>query len=308
MSKECVKCGYIRQAADDAPDYECPKCGVIYAKAEAALANGTLVTSRLRARVVQPDPETIPSKLVDNPASLIGSSGDEDLSPIASVEYSEEVAVPPFSKVLGIIGSLVLFLGVFAPIIRLPIVGSMNYFRNGAGDGVILIAMAILSLFFVFRNQPAKLFWTASASIATLTFTFVYFNWKMHEMKSEMDKSLAGNPFRGLAELAQNSIQIEWGWIVLVLGAGLLFMSALTHKFQIYSFDELLRVVSPRHGSAESPMQHGGSTSVPSSSKSASTVTGGPSVADELMKLNELLKVGAISSEEFNQLKAKLLK
>ena len=35
MSKTCVKCGYIRQATDRAPDYECPKCGVIYAKAEA---------------------------------------------------------------------------------------------------------------------------------------------------------------------------------------------------------------------------------------------------------------------------------
>ncbi len=42
MSKECVKCGYVRQTKDTAADYECPKCGVIYAKAEAALANGTL--------------------------------------------------------------------------------------------------------------------------------------------------------------------------------------------------------------------------------------------------------------------------
>lgn len=38
MAKTCVKCGYERQPTDTAPDYECPKCGVIYAKAEAALA------------------------------------------------------------------------------------------------------------------------------------------------------------------------------------------------------------------------------------------------------------------------------
>ena len=37
MSKTCVKCGYVRQAGDAAPDYECPKCGVIYAKAEAMM-------------------------------------------------------------------------------------------------------------------------------------------------------------------------------------------------------------------------------------------------------------------------------
>lgn len=30
--KTCPKCSYIRQATDTAPDYECPKCGIIYAK------------------------------------------------------------------------------------------------------------------------------------------------------------------------------------------------------------------------------------------------------------------------------------
>ena len=33
----CVKCGYVRQPADSAPDYECPRCGVVYAKAEVAM-------------------------------------------------------------------------------------------------------------------------------------------------------------------------------------------------------------------------------------------------------------------------------
>ena len=309
MSKECVKCGYVRQTTDTAPDYECPKCGVIYSKAEAALANGTLVPSRSRAKVIHPEPETIPSKLEDDPVSLIDGGDNKDVEPTSSIEYSEENAAPTFSKMLGIIGSLVLFLGVFAPIVKIPILGSMNYFRNGSGDGVILIAMAIISLVFVFRGQLEKLLWTASVSLATLTFTFLYFNWKMHQIGSEMDKSLAGNPFRGMAgELAKNSIQIEWGWIVLIFGSGLLFMSALTYKFQIYSFGELLNGVSRKSGSVGSLTLHGGVTRSPSPKKSASTMTGNPSIADELLKLKELLKAGVISSDEFNRLKAKLLK
>lgn len=34
MGKKCIKCGYERQPSDTAPDYECPKCGIVYAKAE----------------------------------------------------------------------------------------------------------------------------------------------------------------------------------------------------------------------------------------------------------------------------------
>lgn len=29
---KCPKCGYIRKPEDTSPDYECPRCGVIYAK------------------------------------------------------------------------------------------------------------------------------------------------------------------------------------------------------------------------------------------------------------------------------------
>lgn len=32
MSVTCPKCGYVRQPGDRAPDYECPRCGVVYAK------------------------------------------------------------------------------------------------------------------------------------------------------------------------------------------------------------------------------------------------------------------------------------
>lgn len=35
MQKKCLKCDYVRTAADISPEYECPHCGAIYAKVEA---------------------------------------------------------------------------------------------------------------------------------------------------------------------------------------------------------------------------------------------------------------------------------
>jgi uncharacterized Tic20 family protein len=32
LGKPCPKCAYVRTAADTAPDYQCPKCDVVYAK------------------------------------------------------------------------------------------------------------------------------------------------------------------------------------------------------------------------------------------------------------------------------------
>ncbi len=37
MGKKCLKCGYVRMPTDTYPDYECPKCGAVYAKVEKRL-------------------------------------------------------------------------------------------------------------------------------------------------------------------------------------------------------------------------------------------------------------------------------
>ena len=45
MTKKCPKCGYQRVPSDSSPEYECPKCGVIYAKFKAegvGLAKSTI--------------------------------------------------------------------------------------------------------------------------------------------------------------------------------------------------------------------------------------------------------------------------
>jgi len=43
MGKKCLKCGYVRRATDVAPEYECPSCGAVYAKVEAAFRNSPTI-------------------------------------------------------------------------------------------------------------------------------------------------------------------------------------------------------------------------------------------------------------------------
>ena len=45
-------------------------------------------------------------------------------------------------------------------------------------------------------------------------------------MKSQMESELAGNPFRGLADMAMQSVQLQWGWALLIVGAGLVIAGA----------------------------------------------------------------------------------
>ena len=61
-------------------------------------------------------------------------------------------------QLLGLIGSIVLFIGVFTPIVSVPIMGNMNYFQNGQVDGTIVLIFAVISLVLVLAKK-FKGFW-----------------------------------------------------------------------------------------------------------------------------------------------------
>lgn len=115
---------------------------------------------------------------------------------------------------LALGGAALLALGAFVPLMSVPIIGSINYFMNGKGDGTIILALAaVIGLAALFERYTPVLV-AACASLLLITYTFVTMQAKLAEMQTEM----GDNP---LAGLVQASIQMQWGWLVLVLGAGL---------------------------------------------------------------------------------------
>ena len=129
-------------------------------------------------------------------------------------------------QLLGLIGSAILFVGVFAPIISIPIMGNMNYFQNGKGDGVIVLVLAVISFILVLLKKFKGLWFTGLGSMAIMTFTFINFQMALNNTRTQMETELTGNPFRGIADMAMQSVQIQWGWALLIIGVVLLIASA----------------------------------------------------------------------------------
>ena len=130
-------------------------------------------------------------------------------------------------ELLAVLGSIVLLVGVFTPIVSVPIVGSLNYFQNGKGDGIFILALAAISLVLAVTSHYEGLWLTGGGSLAVLTFTFVQFQLMRHEIVSAMDKDLADNPFAGLARSAVDAVQIQWGWALLLVGVGMVLAGAV---------------------------------------------------------------------------------
>lgn len=129
-------------------------------------------------------------------------------------------------QLIGIFGAILLIVGVFSPIVHIPIRGSITYIHNGKGDGVFILFFAALSLYYLLKERYVSVRWTGFASLGLLLFTFINFQIKISEMQTELNKDLSSNPFKGIANLAMQNIYIEWGFAVVLAGSALLILSS----------------------------------------------------------------------------------
>lgn len=89
-----------------------------------------------------------------------------------------------------------------------------------------MLVLAVTSLVLALTKNHKWMWITGISSLGAILFTFIDFQSRMSEIKSELDSTLAGNPFRGIADMALQSVQLQWGWALLVIGSGLIVASA----------------------------------------------------------------------------------
>lgn len=148
---------------------------------------------------------------------------------------------------LGYIGAGLMGFGVFTPILSLPIVGSITYFNNGKGDGVVLLLLSLVGAYMIYCNQSKV---TLTIGLVS-TLLVVYTSWNVmnaiSEAKKQLESELEGNLFSGLASGLMGTVQMQWGWIFLYVGAIALTLSGylslkgqaeLTQDFAIGAGDE----------------------------------------------------------------------
>lgn len=135
------------------------------------------------------------------------------------------------NKNFAFAGAALLFVGLFMPIVSLPIVGNVNLFNNGSNITAIGIAvLAGIALALAVKDRLRDLIWPGAAAAAVLAYVFVRLQYGMMQMREQVSSQLQDNPFAGLAQAALGSVQLQWGWLVLGAGAGLLLYAGFSAR------------------------------------------------------------------------------
>ena len=118
------------------------------------------------------------------------------------------------------IGAGLLIIGCFAPLARMPIVGTLTYIQ---GDGKLVIAAAVLALVI------AALRWYRLLLLISLAVfgLILYDGIKVYVGIEQAKQQLSGNMF---GALMVGGISMDWGWIVLLAGVVVLGYAGLKRE------------------------------------------------------------------------------
>ncbi|MCK4850671.1 MAG: hypothetical protein KAT11_04925 [Phycisphaerae bacterium] len=123
--------------------------------------------------------------------------------------------------VLAAIAAFVIVVGVFLPVVKVPIIGSMNYFQNGQGDGVFVIILALIAVLLILNGK--RLLNLAPAVLITIILS--YFLYNIRHSVAEMKQVADDNIFGGLAAAMADTVQIQFGWFLMLFGNVMLYVA-----------------------------------------------------------------------------------
>ena len=130
------------------------------------------------------------------------------------------------SMVLGLMGAFIMIVGIFAPVVSVPILGEVNYFNHGKGDGVIIAILGIVSIVLVLIRQYVWLAASGGVSLLVLGYTAISMNKYVDSLKTEVSISKTHEAFQGVANSLIDQVTFEWGFALLFVASLMLFISA----------------------------------------------------------------------------------
>lgn len=121
-------------------------------------------------------------------------------------------------KNIQLLGWGLVVVGSFLPLVKIPIIGSWNYWDADHTLAIICWAISALALVGILFNK------TKMVRVSALLL-LVLFGFTLGAIKFKSSDYFRFIPFNGLKELAAGTIKFGWGWLVEFLGTLILLFS-----------------------------------------------------------------------------------
>jgi hypothetical protein len=135
-------------------------------------------------------------------------------------------------QIAGIVGAALLVIGLFLPIVNVPLMGDRNFFEVGNFNGALdyslngiaygVIALAVASMLLAFLNYCSGLRITGLIAIGVFALTLKQFN----DLSKNLHDNEVSNFIMNVTGTTVDENNLRFGWIVLFTGAVTLIVAS----------------------------------------------------------------------------------
>lgn len=118
-------------------------------------------------------------------------------------------------KLQAVTGVLLLTAGGLCPLIRVPIMGTWNYFGIDPFLGGVYYCFVLLAVWAIWKNKPGMIRFAGWAALVWVMLSLAAVWFKSHDLFGFIH-------FRKLINLAAGMVKYKWGWLVIIAGSGVL--------------------------------------------------------------------------------------
>lgn len=123
-----------------------------------------------------------------------------------------------FQKIAAVVGSLLLLVAPFAPFISAPIFGRITLFQQGKGDGVVLMAVALIAGIFSVFGRYGFLWVSGALGLFEIGNLFYFFYRRLPEATENYRSQTKDSVFGSIGNMTLSGVDPDWGVMVLLLG------------------------------------------------------------------------------------------
>ena len=123
---------------------------------------------------------------------------------------------------VAIIGGLFMAVGVFMPLISIPIFRDDSYFKLSPGGAAIILALGGLSILVALLGRFRLLYVTGLLALGLLVYTYFTVQERKASAQSNLNEHVINTPLKNLSHGLISSVGLRYGWPLMMLGAAMI--------------------------------------------------------------------------------------
>lgn len=124
-------------------------------------------------------------------------------------------------RIVTVIGGLLMIVGVFLPMLSIPILHDDSYFELSPGGACTILVLGALSIVIALFKRFRLLYLTGLVALGLLVYTYFQIDKRRTAAQNDLRERVIDTPLKHMSEGLVSRVGLRYGWPSMMIGAAI---------------------------------------------------------------------------------------